>query len=197
MRRLRAGSLAAELVAAGCIALLCACARTVVARASDGRPAGIVFHAPKPYLLVTRLPPAPPGTATQEARVILLPDLEHPQHLHVRPGAGSVEATLTLVDGMLAAYDEGVDGRGAETLEAAGQAARRILSSWAALDGSPSSSAAKPLEGEPRALYEIVQHESGEVTLRELPEEESRTLLARARLEVGVSRSTAGARRAR
>ena len=180
----RAGALTTALLG---LVGLAGCARVVVSETTGyGRalvPAsGVAVHLPRPYLLVTSLA-SPPGLPPlrRTAELVLLPDLDHPQWIRVRPGLGGASAHVTLSHGMLAAYEESRDGQAAESLSAAGKSLSTALEARLAAF----STATEGGDGLARTieLFAIVARDDESIDLIPVPEAESRRLLARGRFE--------------
>ena len=151
------------------------CARVIVSEGA--RESGLRVDPPRPYLLVTA-PASPPGIppARRTAELVLLPDLDHSQWVRVRAGLGAVSARITLAHGMLAAYEEDVDAKGAETLAAAAEALPKALDARGEAVAGPGAALATTIE-----LLEIRARPDGDVELIPVAPERARRLLARVR----------------
>jgi len=169
--------------------LLVGCAHVVVSE--GGRETGLRVDPPRPYLLVTA-PASPPGIPPlrRTAELVLLPDLDHPQWVRVRPGLGTVSARVTLAHGMLAAYEEDVDVQAADTLAAMGKALGGAL---APLEARRRAAAAtNDALASSTELFELRARDDGELDLVPVPPEHARRLLARVRSVPATERVRVG-----
>lgn len=100
-----------------CVLLLQGCASIDIYKNEDlsGKPTGITYYPPKPYVLVSR-------TGAKEkpvsVEVIYLPDLEKPRYAVMRGGIGSSELGLTFSNGVLVSANQKSDPKLVEAITA-------------------------------------------------------------------------------
>ena len=183
------GSRAPLAVLLAATALLAGCARVVVSE--GGQETGLRVDPPRPYLLVTS-PASPPGLppSRRTAELVLLPDLDRPQWVRVRPGLGTVSARVTLAHGMLAAYEEDVDGEAPDTLAAVGKALAGALGPLEAR--RVAAAATNDALATSTELFEIQARDDGALDLVAVPPERADRLLARVRAAPATERVRLG-----
>lgn len=135
-----------NILAFTCAIGLAGCASIDVYKNEDlsGKPTGITYYSPKPYVLISRT-----GAKDKPAsvEVIYLPDLENPRYAVMRGGIGSSELGLTFSNGVLVSANQKSDPK--------------LVEAITALSGIPGAlaSAAKT-----RAETDELREESGDLT---------------------------------
>jgi hypothetical protein len=115
---------------------------------------GLKYYTVKPFLQVER---ETVNNTIIKATILYLPDLEHPQYIGMKDGAGSKKMDVKLTDGAISTFGLDIDPKITESISALTSLVSKsaaAITDLSALKGIPGAPQATVIE-----LYDIVMNE--------------------------------------